>query len=64
MAGTGPADEHRAEVAAARAKVQQRIVDAVEGLVFVKTHQAIVIDREHPTINFAAAASGDLRDAL
>jgi hypothetical protein len=49
-------DEHRAEVAAARAKVQQRIVDAVEGLVFVKTHQAIVIDREHPTINFAVTA--------
>jgi len=49
-------DEHRAEVAAARAKVQQRVVDAVEGLVFVKTHQAIVIDREHPTINFAVTA--------
>jgi Sulfotransferase domain len=49
-------DEHRSEVAAARAKVQQRIVDAVEGLVFVKTHQAIVIDREHPTINFAVTA--------
>jgi Sulfotransferase domain len=49
-------DEHRAEVAAARAKVQQRLVDAVEGLAFVKTHQAIVIDREHPTINFAVTA--------
>lgn len=49
-------DEHRAEVAAARSKVQQRMADAVEGLVFVKTHQAIVIDREHPTINFAVTA--------
>jgi len=49
-------DEHRAEVAAARAKVQQNMADAVEGLIFVKTHQAIVIDREHPTINFAVTA--------
>jgi hypothetical protein len=49
-------DEHRAEVAAARAKVQQNLADAAEGLAFVKTHQAIVIDREHPTINFAVTA--------
>jgi hypothetical protein len=49
-------DEHRAEVAAARAKVQQNMANAVEGLIFVKTHQAIVIDREHPTINFAVTA--------
>jgi hypothetical protein len=49
-------DEHRPEVAAARAKVQQNMADAVEGLMFVKTHQAIVIDREHPTINFAVTA--------
>jgi hypothetical protein len=36
--------------------VQQNLADAVEGLAFVKTHQAIVIDREHPTINFAVTA--------
>jgi Sulfotransferase domain len=54
--GFDPTDKHRAEIAAARAKVQQRIADAVEGLAFVKTHQAIVIDREHPTINFAVTA--------
>src|SRR5579862_3293112 len=49
-------NEHRPEIAAARAKVQQHIADAVDGLVFVKTHQAIVVDREHPTINFAVTA--------
>jgi Sulfotransferase domain len=49
-------DKHRDEIAAARAKVQQNIADAVDGLVFVKTHQAIVIDREHPTINIAVTA--------
>jgi Sulfotransferase domain len=49
-------DEHLGEIAAARAKVQQKIADAGEGLVFVKTHQAIVIDRGYPTINFAVTA--------
>ena len=28
----------------------------MEGLIFVKTHQAIVVDRGHPTINFAVTA--------
>jgi hypothetical protein len=49
-------DEHRAEVAAARAKVQQNMADVAEGLVFVKTHQALVVDRGHLTINFAVTA--------
>jgi Sulfotransferase domain len=49
-------DKHRDEIAAARARVQQNMADAAEGLVFVKTHQAIVIDRGHPTINFAVTA--------
>jgi Sulfotransferase domain len=49
-------NKHRDEIAAARARVQQNMADAAEGLVFVKTHQAIVIDRGHPTINFAVTA--------
>jgi hypothetical protein len=49
-------DEHRNEIAAVRAKVQQHIADAVEGLIFVKTHQALVVDRGHLNINFAVTA--------
>jgi hypothetical protein len=49
-------DKHREEIAAARARVQQNMANAAEGLIFVKTHQAIVVDRGHPTINFAVTA--------
>jgi hypothetical protein len=49
-------DEHRNEIAAARAKLQQHVADAVEGLIFVKTHEALVVDRGHLTINFAVTA--------
>jgi hypothetical protein len=44
------------EIAAARGRVQQYVADAVEGLIFVKTHQALVIDRGHPAINFSVTA--------
>jgi hypothetical protein len=54
--GFAPTNEHEQQIAAARAKVQEYMTDAVEGLVFVKTHQAIVIDRGHPTVNFAVTA--------
>src|SRR5579863_5443692 len=36
-------DEHRPQIAAARAQVQQNVADAVDGLIFVKTHQALVV---------------------
>jgi Sulfotransferase domain len=36
--------------------VQQHIADAVEGLIFAKTHQALALDRGHSTINFAVTA--------
>jgi hypothetical protein len=49
-------DKHREQIAAARARVQQNMANAAEGLIFVKTHQAIVVDRGHPTINFAVTA--------
>jgi hypothetical protein len=54
--GFAPTNEHRDQIAAARAGVQQYIADAVEGLIFVKTHQALVVDRGHITINFAVTS--------
>src|ERR1700730_14901405 len=47
---------HRQEIAATRHKVQQHIVDQVQGLLFIKTHNALVVDRGHTTINFAVTA--------
>lgn len=45
--------KHRSGIAAARPKVQQAIADAAQGLVFVKTHNALVMDRGYSTVNFA-----------
>lgn len=54
--GFAPTTKHQDQIAAARARVQQYIADAVEGLIFLKTHQALVKDRGHVTINFAVTA--------
>jgi hypothetical protein len=54
--GFKPTEDHRAEIAGARARVQQKVADAIEGIAFVKTHQGLVIDRGHPTINFSVTA--------
>ncbi len=54
--GFEPTDAHRREIAGVRHLVQQRIADAFEGLVFVKTHHALVTDRGHTTINFAVTS--------
>ena len=54
--GFEPTEAHRNEIAAARHGVQQSIADAHEGLVFVKTHQALVMDRGFSTINFAVTS--------
>jgi hypothetical protein len=54
--GFSATDKHLDQIAAARARVQQHIADLVEGLIFAKTHQALAIDRGHPTINFAVTA--------
>ena len=43
-------------VAAARPLAQQRIADSVDGLVFVKTHAALVKDRATPTIDMTRTA--------
>ncbi len=41
----------REEIAAARPTVQQRIADETDGVMFVKTHNALLMDRGVPTIN-------------
>jgi hypothetical protein len=47
---------HRSEIAATRHAVHQQVADAAEGLIFVKTHNCLVMDRGHVTVNFAATA--------
>src|ERR1700681_5036595 len=42
---------HRSEIAATRHAVHQQVADAAEGLIFVKTHNSLVVDRGHPTVN-------------
>ncbi len=54
--GKPPTEATREEIAAARPKVQQQIADEVDGLTFVKTHNALVMDRGHPTINLAVTS--------
>ncbi len=49
-------DQHRREIAATRHAVQQQIADSVDGVIFIKTHNSLVMDRGHPTINFAVTA--------
>jgi hypothetical protein len=56
FAPTG-SEEHRKQIAAVRHAVQQEeIADKFEGLIFVKTHNALVIDRGHSIINFAVTS--------
>jgi hypothetical protein len=47
---------HRSEIAATRQAVHQQIADTVQGLIFTKTHNCLVADRGHSTINFAVTA--------
>lgn len=46
----------REVIAAARPKVQADVAAEVEGLALVKTHHALVMDRGHPTLNFAVTS--------
>ncbi len=48
--------KHRKEIAAIRPKVQQQIADEFEGLIFIKTHHALVMDRGYPVINMSVTA--------
>ncbi|HXW41933.1 MAG TPA: sulfotransferase domain-containing protein [Xanthobacteraceae bacterium] len=54
--GFNPTDQHRDEIAATRQKVQQIIADRFEGLVFLKTHNALVNDRGYSVFNFAVTS--------
>lgn len=50
-------EDHRRQIAALRHVVQQEdVADKYEGIVFVKTHNALVIDRGHSIINFAVTS--------
>lgn len=52
-----PADKaSRAEIAAARLQVQRLIADEMPEAVLVKTHNALLTDRGHPTINMGATS--------
>lgn len=54
--GFKPTEEHRKQIAAIRHEVQQWIADQFEGLVFVKTHNGLVIDHGRSIINFAVTS--------
>lgn len=54
--GFEPTNDHLDQIAATRAQIQRNVADAVDGLIFIKTHQALVVDRGHPTINFSVTA--------
>ena len=46
----------QAEIAAARPKAQAELAGQSEGMILVKTHNALVLDRGFPTINFAVTS--------
>jgi hypothetical protein len=54
--GFDPTNEHRQDIASVRHKVQQQIANENEGMVFVKTHHALVTDRGYTTINTAVTS--------
>jgi hypothetical protein len=54
--GFVPTDNERDQIAAARARVHEQIADSIEGLAFVKTHSALLVDRGHPTINLSVTS--------
>jgi protein O-GlcNAc transferase len=54
--GFEPTDSHRSDVATVRHQVQQRIADRFDGLVFVKTHNALINDGGYSLVNFAVTS--------
>ncbi len=54
--GAAPNQTTKEAVAAARPRAQQRIADSVDGIVFVKTHSALMRDRGTPTIDLSRTA--------
>lgn len=55
FAPTGSEDDRR-RIAALRHEIQQQIADHFEGLLFVKTHNAMIVDRGFSLINFHVTA--------
>lgn len=54
--GYRPGPEHKKEIADARHRVQAAIADRFEGAIFVKTHNALLVDHGRPLINFAVTS--------
>jgi len=54
--GFTPTGKHRNETAAVRHEVQRRVAAELEGLIFTKTHQALMVDRGSTTINLEVTA--------
>lgn len=54
--GFKPTNEHRDQIAAVRHEVQRRVAGEFDGLIFTKTHQALMVDRGSTTINFEVTA--------
>ena len=54
--GFAPTREHHKEIAGLRHEVQQWIADQNEGIVFIKTHNGLVIDHGRTIINFAVTS--------
>jgi len=52
LLGFTPTEKHRKEIAAVRHAVQKSIADGYNGLVFVKTHNGLVLDQGRSIINF------------
>jgi hypothetical protein len=54
--GYPPGPEHKQQIADTRHQVQAAIADQFEGLIFVKTHNALVVDHGQSLINFAVTS--------
>jgi hypothetical protein len=54
--GYTPGPEHKKEIAQTRHQVQAAIADQFEGLIFVKTHNALVVDHGQSLVNFAVTS--------
>jgi hypothetical protein len=54
--GYAPGPEHKQQIADTRHQVQAAIADQFEGLIFTKTHNALIVDHGQSIINFAATA--------
>jgi hypothetical protein len=54
--GFRPTQVHKKNIAALRHEVQKWIADRFDGLVFVKTHNGLVLDHDTPVLNFAVTS--------